>query len=248
MKNITNENLRIISTISRRSMWAWIKTLLIGSAFVFTNIIVGLCLTVNSQQHGIAAAHVSGHAYPLAMLLAISDLFRTNFFPSLLVLSGFLNVPLFIVLANKQAISTLIYNAHTLKLTDFLELKIQALINRVISRQPEFTKHIPNWRALRSKLIHENKSDSMSWLFKKATNYCLRKIKMDDVNFSDPKLSYPEFISTKLKQFTQESLKPSMTFVWMACIANVLLIILAITLRSQTGISIYDAIRMQPGD
>ncbi|WP_124629118.1 hypothetical protein [Burkholderia cepacia] len=69
-------------------------------------------MTVNSQQHGIAAAHVNGYAYPLAMLLAIIDLFRTNFFPSLLVLSGFFNVPLFIVLANKQAISTVIYNAH----------------------------------------------------------------------------------------------------------------------------------------
>ncbi|MDW9227909.1 hypothetical protein C7S15_2485 [Burkholderia cepacia] len=29
-----------------------------------------------------------------------------------MVLSGFCNVPLFIVLANKQAISTVIYNAH----------------------------------------------------------------------------------------------------------------------------------------
>ncbi|WP_196485467.1 hypothetical protein [Burkholderia cepacia] len=56
---------------------------------------------------------------------------------------------------------------------------------------------------------------------------------MDDINFSEPKLSYPEVISPKLKQFIQDSLKPSMTLAWLICIANVLLIILAITLRSQ---------------
>ncbi len=40
---------------------------------------------------------------------------------------------------------------------------------------------------------------------------------MDDVNFSDPNLNYGEVISSKLKQFVQESLEPSMLLVWIAC-------------------------------
>lgn len=69
-------------------------------------------------------------------------------------------------------------------------------------------------------------------VFQKDNRILPEKIKMDDVNFSDPNLNYGEVISSKLKQFVQESLEPSMLLVWIACGVDLLLIILAIVLRN----------------
>ncbi|HFK5571545.1 TPA: hypothetical protein ACG0AO_003372 [Elizabethkingia meningoseptica] len=226
-----NENLKIISKISRISLWAWTKVLLLGSIFVLADLIIGFYLIASNPQSGMAAGHVNGPAAILVFFMVIINYFATNFFPSLLILAGFLNIPLFIVLANKQAISSFMYSAYTYKLTDFIEPKVQKLISKILAKQPNFTKQIPNWKIFRVKLIQENKNDSTSsWFYKKITGYCLKKIRMDDVNFSDPNLNYAEVITTKLKQFIQETLEPSMLLVWIACGVNILLIILAIFL------------------
>ncbi|WP_407482813.1 hypothetical protein [Elizabethkingia meningoseptica] len=226
-----NENLKIISKISRISLWAWTKVLLLGSIFVLADLIIGFYLIASNPQSGMAAGHVNGPAAILVFFIVIINYFATNFFPSLLILAGFLNIPLFIVLANKQAISSFMYSAYTYKLTDFVEPKVKKLIGKILAKQPNFTKQIPNWKIFRVKLIQENKNDNTSsWFYKKITGYCLKKIRMDDVNFSDPNLNYAEVITTKLKQFIQETLEPSMLLVWIACGVNILLIILAVFL------------------
>ncbi|MCP1251649.1 MULTISPECIES: hypothetical protein [Elizabethkingia] len=228
-----NENLKIISTITRKSLWAWIKVILIGSLFVLADLIIGFYLIISSPQSGMAAGHVNGAAAILVLFIMIINYFTTHFFPTLLILIGFLKIPLFIILANKQAMSSAMYNAYTYKLTDYIEPKVQMLINKIIAKQPNFVKQIPNWKIYRVKLIQENKQDNTtSWFFRKITGYCLKKVKMDDVNFSDPNLNYGEVISSKLKQFVQESLEPSMLLVWIACGVDLLLIILAIVFRS----------------
>lgn len=74
--------------------------------------------------------------------------------------------------------SSAMYNAYTYKLTDYIEPKVQMLINKIIAKQPNFVKQIPNWKIFRVKLIQENKQDNTtSWFFRKITGYCLKKLK-----------------------------------------------------------------------
>ena len=45
--------------------------------------------------------------------------------------------------------SSAMYNAYTYKLTDYIEPKVQMLINKIIAKQPNFVKQIPNWKIFR---------------------------------------------------------------------------------------------------
>nr|WP_305050375.1 hypothetical protein [Elizabethkingia bruuniana] len=84
-----NENLKIISTITRKSLWAWIKVILIGSIFVLADLIIGFYLIISSPQSGMAAGHVNGAAAILVLFIVIINYFTIHFFPTLLILIGF---------------------------------------------------------------------------------------------------------------------------------------------------------------
>lgn len=113
--------------------------------------------------------------------------------------------------------SSAMYNAYTYKLTDYIEPKVQMLINKIIAKQPNFVKQIPIGRFSVSSWSRKINKTIQLRGFQKNNRILPEKIKMDDVNFSDPNLNYGEVISSKLKQFVQESLEPSMLLVWIAC-------------------------------
>lgn len=199
-----SKNQNSIAFSSRQSVWAWFKIVFIGSLFVLLDLVIGFYLFLNGSQGGIAI---------------------------LLILLGFLNIPLFVVLANKQAIMHFIHNMYAHKRTDVIEPRIEKLVSAILEKQPGFVKENPSWKVFRAKLSQENRRDNQSWLYRKVTGYCLGKIQMDDVNFADPNINWVAVISTRLQQFIAETLEPSMKYVWFVCGLNVLLIILALVFK-----------------
>ncbi len=75
-----NENLKIISKISRISLWAWTKVLLLGSIFVLADLIIGFYLIASNPQSGMAAGHVNGPAAILVFLWLLSITLQPTFF------------------------------------------------------------------------------------------------------------------------------------------------------------------------
>jgi hypothetical protein len=227
-----HDNLKNVALSSRQSLWAWFKVIFIGSIFVIADWITGFYLLFNGPQIGMAAGHVSGIGALLVLGILVIQYLTTYFLPSLLILLGFIKIPLFVVLANKQLVAHGMYQLYAYKRTDFIEPRIEKLINAILEKQPGFVKENPGWKKFRSKLLEENKRDTQSWISRKIIAYCLAKIKMDDVDFSDPATNYAEVISSKLSLFIAETLAPSMKYVWLVCGLNVVIIILAIVFRA----------------
>lgn len=231
MKKELIGNIKIFAKISAKASLAWIKVALIGAVVMIVDIVISIILLGDNAGGGFPA---SGHTGIIGAVLGLIFLFVVEFWTALLLLVGILAPVLFIILANKNAISSAIYNVWKYKIADFIEPKIDFFINKILQKQPDFLKNITDWSVVKVKLLDTiNKDEQTPKLQKRIIKFILKKIKMDDVNFKDPNTNLNSILSQKIKQFIESFAEPSLTLVWIITGINVILIILAFVFNHQ---------------
>ncbi|WP_159246081.1 hypothetical protein [Tenacibaculum maritimum] len=77
-------------------------------------------------------------------------------------------------------------------------------------------------------LLQENNNTDTPKLQKKIINYILKKIRLEDVDFKDPKLKISEVIADKFGNLITENIKPSLKPFWIVMLVQFLLFVLSL--------------------
>lgn len=231
MKEELIGNIKLFAKISGKATLAWIKVVLIGAVIMIVNLVIAIMLLGDNSGGGFPA---SAHAGILGAVMGFILLFVIKFWTALLLTVGILAPVLFIILANKNAIASAVYNVWKYKIADFIEPKIDFYIDKIIQKQPDFLKNITDWSVVKVKLLDTINNDSQTpKLQKRIIKFVLKKIKMDDVNFKDPNTNLNSILSLKIKQFVAGFAEPDLKLVWILVGIDIFLIILAFVFNHQ---------------
>lgn len=231
MKEELLGNIKIFAKISGKASLAWIKVTLIGAVIMIVDLVIAIILLGDNTGGGFPA---SAHAGILGAVMGFILLFVVEFWTALLLTVGILAPVLFIVLANKNAIASAVYNVWKYKIADFIEPKIDLYIDKILQKQPDFLKNITDWSVVKVKLLDTINNDSQTpKLQKRIIKFVLKKIKMDDVNFKDPNTNLNSILSLKIKQFIASFAEPDLKLVWIIVGIDIVLIILAFVFNHQ---------------
>ena len=231
MKEELLGNIKLFGKISAKSLFAWLKVAFIGAIIMIVDIIIAVILFGDNPGGGFPAA---AHGGILGAIVGFFVLFTVEFWTALLLTVGILAPILFIILANKNAIATAIYNVWKFKLADFVEPKIDFYIDKILQKQPDFLRNITDWSVVKVKLLDTINNDSETpKLQKRIIKFVLKKIKMDDVNFKDPNTNLNSILSLKIKQFIAGFTEPDLKLVWIIVAIDIVLIILAFVFNNR---------------
>jgi len=231
MKEELLGHVKLFGKVTGKSLFAWIKVALIGAIIMTGDIIIAVILFGDNPGGGFPAA---AHGGILGAIVGFFVLFTVEFWTALLLTVGILAPILFIILANKNAIATAIYNVWKFKLADFVEPKIDFYIDKILKKQPDFLRSITDWSVVKVKLLDTINNDSETpKLQKRIIKFILKKIKMDDVSFKDPHTNLNSILSLKIKQFIAGFAEPDLKLVWIIVAIDIVLIILAFVFNNR---------------
>ena len=231
MKEELIGNIKLFAKISGKASLAWVKVALIGAVIMIVNIVIAIILLGDNTGGGFPA---SAHAGILGAIVGFFVLFTVEFWTALLMTVGILAPILFIVLANKNAIASAVYNVWKYKIADFIEPKIDFYIDKILQKQPDFLKNITDWSVVKVKLLDTINNDAQTpKLQKRVIKFVLKKIKMDDVNFKDQNTNLNSILSLKIKQFIAGFAEPDLKLIWIIVGIDIVLIILAFVFNHQ---------------
>ena len=231
MKEELLGNIKLFAKISGKASLAWIKVALIGAVIMVVNIVIAIILLGDNSGGGFPA---SAHAGILGAVMGFIFLFMVEFWTALLLTVGILAPVLFIILANKNAIASAVYNVWKYKIADFIEPKIDFYIDKMLQKQPGFLKNITEWSVVKVKLLDTINNDSQTpKLQKRIIKFVLKKIKMDDVDFKNPDTNLSSILSLKIRQFIEGFAEPNLKLVWIIVGIDIVLIILAFVFNHQ---------------
>ena len=229
------KQIQSIAKITGSAFLGWMKVSFIGALIMFIDLAIGFYLLADNENKGSGiGGHANGIGAILVLIIVYFQMFLIDFFPTLLTALGFLSIPLFMVLANKYAINKALYSIYTQKLSNQLKEKIEFLVQKFLDKYPNFNEKKNAWKDILPKLISENKKDTTSsWIYKKIINTVLKKIQLDDVNFSNSDISFRQIFTSKIQETLEDTLKPSMKPVWIISSINLVFIILAFVFNTK---------------
>lgn len=211
-----NENIKIASRITAKTFLAWSIVVFVGSIITF------LCIPIVLFQVGDLGLAGGGHGSPFALVIG---LFSTNICGFILFMGAPIFIGLYFTIASKIAIQSIIYQIWKNKAGSFVENKIIIITDKLTSKN-DWTSFLSNETLLRVKLLEANKKDKETSKIKKKTiNYLFKKIKLDDIDFTNDNLKLSDIILTKVIKSISETTKPSFCFFWLLISFQLILII-----------------------
>jgi hypothetical protein len=195
------ERIKYFAKLSSTAALSWIKINLLGAfstAVVFIIAIIFLAKNIDAGH----SAHVS--AIPFLIMV-----FMNKPLSSILFLGIFFSPFLIFALGNKYIISKLINKVIKDKSEVYLEPFIDKMFSKFQEKQPDLIKKGADASLVKLKLINQIKAESENKWLKRIITFGLKKIKLDEVDFSNQKVSFSEIIKTKLITALHEFSEPS---------------------------------------
>lgn len=207
-----HEDLKLYAKITGKALLKW--ALVVTSGLTLTIVFFFFILFQNSAGAG------GGHGSALAFVINLAAGNPCGF---VLFAGAPVFTFLYFMVANKITIQSVIYDMWSKKASGFVEPTIKKIADRLTSKQ-NWINDVSNEALLRARLLDANKNEkTTSKTNKKVTNYILKKIRLDDIDFGNEKLSFANIISDKLKNYISEATKPSFLFFWLLFLLQIAL-------------------------
>jgi len=203
------EDLKLYAGIAIKSGLKWLFVACSGWILTLVFLIIVLI-----QQHG------TGHG---KMVVFFSQLASANWAALVVLLASPLFFFLYFVLANKIAIQTLIYNLWTKKGMDLIRPALSTALKRITSNV-NWSKNLSDEAMLRARLLEASRRDkTISTNTKRVVTFSLKRIKLDDVDLQNEKLSLYDVLLDKLLQYFSTFAEPDFLLFWVLLILQILL-------------------------
>jgi hypothetical protein len=136
---------------------------------------------------------------------------------------------LFIALANKYVLLKTSHQVIADNSDDLIIPMLEKILQRFKEKQPVVLRNLEEYYLQKMKLIQEIRENptEKKWL-KKVLIFALKKVRLDDIDFSDEHLDFFKIMKIKTIQFLQSVSKPKRTMIWLPIIIQwVILVIIA---------------------
>lgn len=204
------ENLKYIAKLSTTALFSFLKINILATFSTVIVAIIGFFLLTKNINAG-----NSGHASPLPFLLMT---FLARPLGSILWYLICLGSPfLFFTLGNKYILQKLASKIITDKSESAINPLLEKVLQKFKTKQPEVLKNTGDFSVNKLKLIQEIKNDQSenNWL-RKIIVFGMKKIKLEDVDFSKEDQNFFDIIKEKTIQSLQNITKPSRKPIWIA--------------------------------
>lgn len=219
------DHLKFYTTTAATALLRWLSLAGIGLVLSIIGIAIGVHLIGNTPGEGFHGAHAGGG---LGALLGVLLLFKVDFWPMLLLVASLAFIVVYTMVASKVSLGFIIGRLYENKLSPVIGDKLTHTLSHVIAKKPEWLQSISNIKTLKDKLLSATDEDSsINKIQRKAMQYALKKVKLDDINVSASNPNLPNEISARVMAQLAEAASPSYTLFWIALGVHVLLAILA---------------------
>ena len=196
------ENIKYITKISASAVFSFLKINILGAvSTVLVVILEFIFLTKNIDA--VHSAHVSAIPFLLMMFFArpVGSI--------LWYLTCLVSPYLFFVFGNQYIIKKIISKIVTDKSESLIHPFLDKVLTKFKDKQPNVLRNSGDFTLNKLKIIQEIKND-------KSENKWLKKIQLDDVDFSKENLNFYEIIKTKTIQSLQSVSEPSKNAIWIS--------------------------------
>ncbi|KQB37288.1 hypothetical protein [Flavobacterium aquidurense] len=216
-----NDNLKYVTKLFSSATFSFFKINILGQ--ILYAIIGVFTLFTIIYQSGTGLGHVSASS----VILLLFALRPIGF--GLTVISTFIGPFILFSFGNKYIISKTIHKLLSDKGETLLFPIIDKVLNKVKTNQPDLLKQGADKTKLQLKLIQEIRdSNDNKWL-KKIIIYGLKKIKLDEVDFKDENVNFPDIIKGKIITGLKNVSQPSRNFFWIILGIQLTILILILT-------------------
>ena len=198
------EDIKLYARISGKSFFRWLFIAVSGIALTIVLFLVVLFQNISTTGEDERKKTVF-----------IIDLAMDNTGAFLLLAGAPIFILLYIILANKIAIHHMIFQIWKNKAVHYVEPAVKNIVERATS-QHNGTIKVAHGAMLKARLLQENRQDKRtSPINKRVIGYGLKKIRLDDIDFANEKVSLTTIISDKLKAYISATAEPGYLLVWL---------------------------------
>ncbi|WP_163411000.1 hypothetical protein [Flavobacterium ajazii] len=217
------DNFKYATKLFGSATFSFLKINIIGQLLIFALSVATLLIFLFQSSDGPGAPGAG-----IAVLLIL--FFERPIGFTLITLSIFITPFVLFSFGNKYIISKTVNKILSDKGEALLYPIIEKVLGKIKSNQPDLLKKGTDNTKLKLKLIQEisDSKDNNKWL-KKIIIYGLKKANLDDVDFSDEKLSFTDVIKEKTISGLKNVSEPSRNFFWIILGIQILLLILVST-------------------
>lgn len=218
-----NDNLKYITKLFSSATFSFIKINIIGQILIALLSVLSLSAIIYQSSSGPGLGHVSGGAVVL-VLFALRPIGFS------LVVIGLFSLPfLLFSLGNKYIISKTINKLIADKGEALLYPIIDKVLSKIKTNQPDLLKKGTDSTKLKLKVLQEIRDSKENKWLKKIIIYGFKKVSLDDVDFSDEKVSFSDIIKEKIITGLKNVSQPSRNFFWIILGIQVTILILIFT-------------------
>lgn len=204
------ENVKIYSQIAAKSFLKWL--LLIATGFLITIILFTIALVQNWNLTG-------EHGYIIALL-------TSNWAAFLLIIGLPLYLFLYVMIANKYSMQSIIFLVWKNKAEEFAAEKIKLVVDKIMAKNNSVNT-VTNATILKLQLLEENRrSPDSSKIKRKAVDYIIKKIKLNDIDYSNKDLRLADIVANKVNNYISETAEPSLQLFWILVAIQFILFIM----------------------
>lgn len=195
------ESIKYFTKLSAIAVFSWIKINVLATISTLLVAFVSFYFILE----GVDAGH-SGHAGFFGVLLIM---FISKPLSSILFLLILASPPFIFALGNKYIISKLINKVITDKSEGYVEPFIDKILNKFQEKQPDLIRNSADASIVKLKLINQVKLEADNKWLKRIIAYSIKKIRLDDVDFSDENVSFTTIIKGKVITALHDMSEPS---------------------------------------
>lgn len=219
------DNLKYATKFFSSAAFSFVKINIIGQLLIFALSLATLLIFLFQSANG------QGAPGGLAIIpITIMLFFERPIGFTLIALFLFIIPFVLFSFGNKYIISKTIHKLLSDKGETILFPIIDKVLGKIKSNQPELLKNGSDNTKLKLKLIQEisDSKDNNKWL-KKIIIYGFKKVNLDDVDFTDEKISFTDIIKNKTISGLKDVSEPNRKFFWIILGIQILLLILVST-------------------
>lgn len=209
MKN----KIQYIVKLSSIALFSFVKINLLGFICTFLFFFIGgYFLTKNIQSD--PSVRVT------AIPFLISFYFENIYGSILFTITFFISPFLFFYVGNKYIFAKLANKLVEDNSAEYIEPVLNNLLDKVKASKDFIVRDGENYSLLKEKLITQLKNENENKWIKKVIHFSLKKVNLDDVDFSDKTLSFKDVLKNKLLQIIHSISKPNRKMIWLVILSQ----------------------------
>jgi len=221
------DTLRFYRQTAAQVLLRWLMMVGFGIVFSVFCIVTALLLLGNG---GITPVE------PTASWLA--NVWARHLWPILLILSSIVFAIVYVVLAGKISLHSIIQRLYAHQLAPAIAHHLTRVLTRLIQQQPEWWQAIDSAKTFKAKLAQaadaadekQNKHKPLHPLQRKAMRYALHKTELADINFNPSNPNLANEIGQRVMSQLDNLAQPMFSIYWVAVSIHFAILALALTL------------------